>query len=46
MAKLVTNDEDLIGDDELHIFKLWHHQLATGKRSGTLCDNGTCSKRI
>lgn len=23
MAKLVTNDEDLIGDDELHIFKLW-----------------------
>ena len=23
MAKLVTNDEDLIGDDELHVFKLW-----------------------
>ena len=23
LAKLVTNDEELIGDDELHIFKLW-----------------------
>ena len=23
MSKLVTNDEDLIGDDELHVFKLW-----------------------
>ena len=23
LAKLVTNDEDLIGDDKLHIFKLW-----------------------
>ena len=23
LAKLVTNDKDLIGDDELHIFKLW-----------------------
>ncbi len=23
LAKLVTNDEELIGDDRLHIFKLW-----------------------
>ena len=23
LAKLVTNDEDLIGNDEFHIFKLW-----------------------
>ena len=23
LAKLVTNDKELIGDDELHIFKLW-----------------------
>ena len=23
LAKLVTNDEELIGNDELHIFKLW-----------------------
>ena len=23
LAKLVTNDEDLIGDDEIHVFKLW-----------------------
>ena len=23
LAKLVTNDEELIGDDEFHIFKLW-----------------------
>ncbi len=23
LAKLVTNDEELIGDDDLHIFKLW-----------------------
>ena len=23
LAKLVTNDEELIGDDELHVFKLW-----------------------
>ena len=23
LAKLVTNDEELIGEDELHIFKLW-----------------------
>ena len=23
LAKLVTNDEEFIGDDELHIFKLW-----------------------
>ena len=23
LAKLVTNDEELIGDDEIHIFKLW-----------------------
>ena len=23
LAKLVTNDKDLIGDDEVHIFKLW-----------------------
>ena len=23
LAKLVTNDEELIGEDELHVFKLW-----------------------
>ena len=23
LAKLVTNDKELIGDDELHLFKLW-----------------------
>ena len=23
LAKLVTNDKELVGDDELHIFKLW-----------------------
>lgn len=29
LAKLVTNDEELIGDDRLHIFKLWPTRVDT-----------------
>ena len=34
LAKFVINDEELVGDDRLNIFKLWPTR-ATGKRSGT-----------
>ena len=40
LAKLVTNDEELIGDDRLQIFKLWPTR-ATEKRSGMLWTMGS-----
>ena len=40
LAKLVTNDEELVGDDRLHIFKLW----PTRKRSGTPWTTGSPQK--
>ena len=43
LAKLVTNDEELIGDDRLHIFKLWPTR---GDREAFrhAMDNGLASK--
>ena len=43
LAKLVTNDEELIGDDGLHIFKLWPTR---GDREAFrhAMDNGLASK--
>ena len=40
LAKLVTNDKELIGDDELHIFKLCLPG-ATGKHSDMLWTMGS-----
>ena len=43
LAKLVTNDEELVGDDRLHIFKLWPTR---GDREAFrhAMDNGLASK--